>query len=571
MIENDRRTIMQIFGCLMTKPSILNDVDKYQLKVEDFSETLDRYIFSAIYNLYQNEAEQIHVIDIETYLSRTESAKRLFNKSNGIDFLQDCETFCELENFNYYYNRFKKINLLRDLQKSGKSIDKFYSEDLLDSNSDSINQKFETLSLEDIINELKSELSILEDKYVTGSNVQESYAFDGVEDLIEELKLKPEVGLPLQGDIFNTVTRGGRKGKLYLRSACSGGGKSRNMVADACYMAYPIRYEEAYGKWIATGSCEKVLYVMTEQDPAEIQTMILSYLTGINEDVFVYGKFNNNEDLEKIAIAIQIMKKYRENFIFAHMPDPCSSIVQNLFRKYNLQKQVTNFYYDYIFSSPAMLNEYRDLGIREDVCLRLFTTTLKNLAVELNSFIMTGTQITEDKDTKGFRDFHQIRGAKAISDLVDVGCIMSRPTQEEIHCAEAIPKIWQLEPNIITDIYKNRRGKWTHCRIWSYVNLGTCRRYDLFLTDANNKPCNDFNVINFDREVSNDVKELEDHFNNGKTHIEESKSIMDEFIAKERRKNDAPEYLELLKTAFDDRAVFLEKTKKQSIGEIFDG
>jgi len=57
-----------------------------------------------------------------------------------------------------------------------------------------------------------------------------------------------------------------------------------------------------------------------------------------------------------------------------------------------------------------MLNEYRDLKIREDVTLRMFTTTLKNLAVELNSFILTSTQISND-DGDGFRDFHQIRGS----------------------------------------------------------------------------------------------------------------------------------------------------------------
>lgn len=55
-----------------------------------------------------------------------------------------------------------------------------------------------------------------------------------------------------------------------------------------------------------------------------------------------------------------------------------------------------------------MLNEYRDLKLPEYVCLRLFATALKDLAVELDVFIMTSTQISNDDDKGGFKDYHQI-------------------------------------------------------------------------------------------------------------------------------------------------------------------
>lgn len=41
---------------------------------------------------------------------------------------------------------------------------------------------------------------------------------------------------------------------------------------------------------------------------------------------------------------------------------------------------------------------------------------------------------------------------------------------------------------MISDIYKNRRGKWTGIRIWRYVDLGTCRVVDCFITDRRNEP-----------------------------------------------------------------------------------
>lgn len=42
-------------------------------------------------------------------------------------------------------------------------------------------------------------------------------------------------------------------------------------------------------------------------------------------------------------------------------------------------------------------------------------------------------------------------------------------------------------PTQVQDVYKVRRGKWTNLKIWSQVDLGTCRRRDLFVTNASFK------------------------------------------------------------------------------------
>ena len=217
----------------------------------------------------------------------------------------------------------------------------------------------------DIIKELKGKMAVLENKYSENQLVEEGTAFDGIRELIKKLQIRPEVGIKLQGEAFNTITRCGRKGTLYLRSSSSGIGKSRTMVADACQIAYPIRYDRVSERWEATGVCEPVLYIMTEQDFAEIQTMILAYLTDINEERFLYGTFGE-EHMDRITKALDIMERYKDNFLFVRIPDPCSSLVKNIFHKYSFQKGVEYFFYDYIFSSPAMLNEFRDLKIRED-------------------------------------------------------------------------------------------------------------------------------------------------------------------------------------------------------------
>lgn len=857
MIQVDRHTVIQILGSLMAQPSLLNDTDKYLLEKDDFPQTMDKYIFSAIYNLYTQGAKAIRTVDIVNYLDTNSKAKNLIEKENGISFLQDCENECEPKNFSYYYNNLKKLNLLKDLQRTGKDVSNIYCEDVLSPDYNKINDKFETMTPNDIINLLKSEVANYEKKFVLNNQLSESRASDNIRDLIKELKEEPEVGCPLQGDIFNTICRGGRKGKMYLRSAGTSVGKAipnytkiptpngwttvgeikvgdylfdrhgkptkvlavypqkekkqvykvyfksgriaeccnehlwsyysnlndktpnklitstlqeiidnpkglqnkdggyrwsipicepvqyeekkysidpyvmglilgdgsfrynkrnkaftfssadielvesikermrykkykknngknyswtfesdyenhsnvwvedilkdypelwqvksenkfipqdylfgsikqrfdllsglldtdghisknggrtsfttvslalrdniielceslgmtcsylvdkrtekyttgecyqikikakpevkrymfklkrkreivekylnnnkrkerrdrdaivkieatsiytdmtcfyvdneehlflannflvthntRQMVGDCCCIAYPIRYDISKNEWISTGNCEKVLYVMTEQDPEEIKTMILAYLTGYNEEIFLYGNYTE-EHMERINVAISIMEKYKDNVLFARIPDPSSSVIKNLFRRYNLQYGVENFFYDYIFSSPAMLEEYRDLKLPEHVCLRLFTTALKNLAVELNSFIMTSTQISGDDDPKGgFRDYKKVRGSRAIADLVDVGCIMSRPTREELQpYSEYISTFG--EPNLVIDVYKNRRGRWNMVRIFCKNDLGICRRKDLFITDAQGRILTDFNLANY--------------------------------------------------------------------------
>lgn len=710
----------------MNRPDYLNNVDKYRFELSDFPTSLDKFIFSAINNLYNNGdgAGNIRSVDVINYLKGNALAAELMEKENGEVYLQDCETIGEPANFNYYYNKFKKLNFLRDLQKdSGRDISHIYCEDILNPNYAEINERFEQMTVEDILNMLKMEINGYESKFVLKSVVEESKAVDGIEQLIIDLQQKPEIGCKLQGDIVNTITRGGRKGKLYLRSAGSGVGKAapnytriptpdgwksvgeikvgdllfdrfgnptkvlavypqkekkqvykvyfksgrvaecckehlwsyynsksrypnklftstlqelidnplglqdskgayrfsipicepvqysqkelsidpyvlglilgdgsfryqnnnktfnyssndeelvraiclrmnykkykhhkgtyswnfesdynthknvwvedilkdfpelwnlksenkfipniyllgsieqrfdllaglldtdgsidskgrisfttissklkddvielceslgmtcsflidkrndkytigecynlhiqapkavkaklfklkrkldiaiaytnngkreerrdrdsiikiestgefvdmtcfyvdndehlflmnnyicthntRSMVGDACNIAYPIRFDRKKNKWVSTGSCERVLYIMTEQDPDEIKTMILAYLTGYNEEIFLYGTYGEKE-MPRIQQAIDIMKKYEGNMLLAHIPDPCASAVKNLFRRYNIQHGVENIFYDYIFSSPAMLNEYRDLKLRED-------------------------------------------------------------------------------------------------------------------------------------------------------------------------------------------------------------
>ena len=552
MIQIDRHTIIQVLGGLMNHPDLLNETDKYNLAPEDFPNSLDKYGFSAIYNLYADGANKIHAVDVISLLQENLVAKNLIEKENGVTFFQDCEVNSDEE----------KLNLLREIQLTGRDTNDIFCENPLDDNYVEINEKFQKMSVNDIINVLKGEVANFENKYSYNNLVEESYAADDILELIDEWRKTPEIGYQLQGDIFNTVCRGGRRGKLYLRSAPSSGGKSRQMVGDACNIAYPIRYDRNKGEWVSTGSCEKVLYIMTEQDPEEIKTMILAYLTGYNEEIFLYGTYGE-EEMPRIKIAADIMEKFKDNMLFARIPDPCSSVVKNLFRKYSIQFGVNIFFYDYIFSSPAMLSEYRDLGLQEHVCLRMFTTTLKNLAIELDAFIMTSTQTNSEDDPKGgFRDFRNLEGSKAIRNLVDLGCIFARVTPDELQLISKFVDNFGLKPNIVTDVYKNRRGRWTNIRIWSYYDYGTCRKQDLFVTSATMKEkLEDFVIMDFKNQDEQDFSDLLALYNNG----EIKEKVYEEYYMPADETN---ELVSDLEEAFGDREEREKFYKDKAFGDL---
>ena len=86
----------------MAKPDLLADVDKYQLEPTDFSQQLDKMVFSAIYNLFAGGAEKIHTVDVDTYLQHNEIAKDLLEKNNGLAFIQDCEELADPLKFQVY-------------------------------------------------------------------------------------------------------------------------------------------------------------------------------------------------------------------------------------------------------------------------------------------------------------------------------------------------------------------------------------------------------------------------------------------------------------------------------------
>lgn len=530
---SDKNALMQIIGCLMKAPILLTD-QRYIFVKKDFDVPIARGVFLAIQSIYLDyKIENITIVDIDNYFQQSDVNYEIFKKENGIQYVKDCLELSNLATFDYYYNRIKKLSALRTLKKDGFNIKEIYDEDEIDFERDRKQQeRFDSMSIEDIFNNFISKINDIQCNYICQNDSEHGLIADGIDNLLEEFESTPEIGIQLQGEIYNTIVRGARLKKFYIISGASGTGKSRQMVGHACTIAYPKKYNRQTDTWETFGEGRKILFFATEMTKDEIQTMILAFLSDVNEDKILRNSYENPKEKERVKEAIKIMLEYQNNFIFIRVGDPSIGQIKALIRQQVLKYNIGYVFYDYIFSSPGLLNEYRDLHLREDVILLMLSTALKDLSNELNIFMMSGTQLNDKwKEWKGIRDYGLIRGSRAICDKIDVGGISLPVTAEEHSIVDIIAeKNGVSYPTQVQDIYKVRRGKYNKVRIWSKVDLGTCRVTDLFLTDENN----------------NQIEIVTDKYYFKEVKVEEKKTITEDKQEKETIEEKKEEKVSLL-------------------------
>jgi replicative DNA helicase len=129
---------------------------------------------------------------------------------------------------------------------------------------------------------------------------------------------------------LNYAVRGARLGKLYVYSAPSGAGKTRYLVGNACAISLP--YIEN-GRIIKREHLKPILFIATEMGADEIQTLIISYISGVNEEKILLGSYSIEEE-RRIEVALEIVEKYGHNFVIETMPDPSMAMLRAKMAKY---------------------------------------------------------------------------------------------------------------------------------------------------------------------------------------------------------------------------------------------
>lgn len=482
----DKHSVLQIIGALMKHPQFLSQSDKYQLSPNDFETRFEKYIYIAIDSLYRSGVTLINPIDIENYLSTNELAKNLFSKTNGIEYLQDAITLSDEKSFPYYYKKLKKFNLLTSLNKQGINIDEFYVENPLTPQAIEINEKFESLEIEDILIAVKRKVLSLEKDYLQDNNIESWNAADSIDSVIDNFGQVDNLGKSINGAIVSEIINGAELGALTIRSLASGIGKTRLSVADACKLAYPFQFDLKKNEWIKNGHNEVVLFIMTEQTKEQILRMAVAYLTGIEDSNLKFGRLTT-EERYRVSQAQEIIHKYRNNLELMRIPDPNVEQLKLAVREKVITTGAQYVFFDYVFVSPNLLQEFRGSNLRNDEALLLMATALKDLAVEQGISVFTSTQVNAKVDDNSvIRNESTLAGGRSTINKADNGIVGARPTKEELEFLsnDIIPTCGGVTPNIVFDIFKVRSGRWTQVRVWSHFDTGNLRLTDLFVTDS---------------------------------------------------------------------------------------
>lgn len=135
-----------------------------------------------------------------------------------------------------------------------------------------------------------------------------------------------------------------------------------------------------------------MLFIATEQDLGEVQTMMLAFLSGVNEEHILNWKFEDGEE-ERVRKAAQLIKE--SPLYVEYLPDFSLKDIEDKIKKNIREHDVTFVFLDYIHSSMKILEEItrRSGGVklREDNILFMLSTKLKDICNQYGVFIMSAT------------------------------------------------------------------------------------------------------------------------------------------------------------------------------------
>ena len=481
----DTSSIVQVIGCVYKTPQLLDYTDKYTLTEEDFPDQFHKIVFGTIYKLHELGSERITLNNVLDYLAARPNREAIFMKQKGEEWLAKAVENAQTSSFDYYYSRVKKMTLLRAFDSFGFDVSDIYDPDnIVDLKKKQLQEdQLDNATLESLVQRVQDKVDEIMATYVDDEWGEAYQAGQDIEDLIIGLEQNPEVGVPLYGPLINTVTRGARLKKFYLRSAPTGVGKTRGMIADACYIACNRIYDDVFG-WIKNGVCEPTLYITTEQELGEVQTMMLAFLSNVNEEHILNGKYVGDER-ERVFEAAKIIKD--SPLYIEVLPDFSLQDVENKIKKNIRDHDVKYVFHDYIHTSLKILEEIsrRSGGIklREDSILFMLSIRLKDICNKYGVFIMSATQLNADYQTSETPDQNLLRGAKSIADKIDAGMILLPASTDDVDNLSQILTNNAFErPSLKISVYKNRRGRYKGIYLWCKADLGTCRIQPMFAT-----------------------------------------------------------------------------------------
>lgn len=382
-----------ILSILLQRQDLIYDIFN-KITPDDFSNIGNR-IIARIIKIHFLDKKEVKKLNLDVLVDIL-LQENLLNKVGGHEYLEVLSILnIPVENLNYYIKRVKFCSLRRQMIETIKDIE---NELLITDEVDDIGDFFG-----------KQEMKI---KNVLINNI-----------LVEDTDNLAEINFTLDDDNSDNIIiptlfthldeelGGGLEGgKLYVIAARSKGYKSTTLLN----FAYNIGIKQNI----------PVLYLDTEMDSISQKRRLLAITSGVSEKKLRYKKLLTEDDIVKIEKA----KAYLSNKKIYHKLLPNFSVEQIVTqtRKFCLSEGVKLLIFDYI-KMPSSNNK-----LQERQLLGIITSTLKDLASELNIPVLTACQLNRQAIGKDSFNEAYIAESDRILWFADFLFYQRRKTEEEI-------------------------------------------------------------------------------------------------------------------------------------------
>lgn len=374
---------------------------------EEFSENAWRVYFEIAKGVIISEGKKtLDDMTIGFYLEKHPKLSKKYDEYGGYDTIEASKEYVNVNNLDGYVNELRKWNVVAKLAKAGFPVKDRMSE-------------FADMSAEEIYNEFET---FLNHTFINIDSEVKSYnAFEGINELIDELDAGSEVGMPLyNAPLLTNEIAGLNPGHIYGLGAGSGCGKST--------MAFNYLVPSAieYGR--------QLVFIINEEDEIKFKREMIIWVANniFNEDLQKYVLRNGHFDdktmrlLRKCADWIESRKDER---ILTVIPLERYSVntVVKIINKYTAINPTTIFCLDTLKESADAKTDEIYKSMMRDMITLYDTVKPANKNVALFVTYQLGKSSLKLRHLTNA----EIGQARSIVDVMSVNLMMRRPYEDE--------------------------------------------------------------------------------------------------------------------------------------------
>ena len=125
----DTTAILQVIGSVYNNLNLLDLDDTFAIHEEDFQEDFHRIVYGTLYHLHESGVSHATLEVVNDFLETRPKQKAIYEVNRGNEFLLKTSQLATAGTFKYYYDRVKKMTLLRMYDNFGVDVSFLYDPD----------------------------------------------------------------------------------------------------------------------------------------------------------------------------------------------------------------------------------------------------------------------------------------------------------------------------------------------------------------------------------------------------------------------------------------------------------